>query len=191
MLPLSNCIMKNPRTTNGMMMKSALHGQSLSMKEVLSSRGSFLFRSPVSMNRGIRLDYFFGKIELRMLLMIDSKDMSLLRMPSFNLQLVLRHNFCSRSWSDPKTILCAVVVKSDSRCDCARGETCASPFPRSSLHMIRWLHAFAQPIETVLKFERGKSAETSNVEGRKLIGLVHQIFRARHVRMPAFSGIFG
>src|SRR5277367_4470025 len=96
MLPLSNCIMKNPRTTKGSMMKSALQGQLSSIeKDVLSSRGSFLFGSSVTVDGGTRLDHFFRKIELRMLLKIDSKDMSRLKVLSFNLQLVFRHNFRS------------------------------------------------------------------------------------------------
>jgi len=58
------------------------------MEEVLSPRRRFLFASPVPVNRRIKLDHFFGKIQLGVFLMIDSKDMPYFRLLGFNLQLL-------------------------------------------------------------------------------------------------------
>jgi len=42
--------------------------------EILSSRRCFLCRRPITVHRGIGLEDIFGKIELWVLLMIDSKN---------------------------------------------------------------------------------------------------------------------
>ena len=167
------------------MMKSALQDQSPSMDEdVLSSRRSFLFGSPVTVHRGIRLDHFFRKIKLRMLLMIDSKDMSRLRVLSFNLHLVFRHNFRSTpSSSDTKTFY-TNLVRYPMRL-CARRNL----FVSVSSHVFAYESVASYFCSAyrpcTFNFERGK------VRGNEVNwSEVHEIFRAHHVCVTAFSLMF-
>jgi len=102
-----------------------------------------------------------------------------------------------------------MLAKSGSRCDCARGETCSSPFPHMSLHMSQWLHSFVRLIDHVRSTSRGEKCGGTRSIGRKstkssvhvtcvwphfpwcfllLIGSLHALIGWLHIRLSSGRG---